>query len=518
VVLAAIVVGLISWQRLSTIGDSWSTFSSTTLKQNAALMDAQVAMRDGIHHFKNYVLRGGDYDQKFLADMATLDKAIETYRAGGSLTADEERAIRNIQEGTRNYRLAVAEAARLRGAGQGIADIDHTVKGADKPITDAMAELTRIADKETADLSEEIRQTVASAAVTIGLACLGVVLVAAALAFAVTRSITRPLQAAMQIASRVATGDLTQQHLAARESRDEIGRLLGALRQMRDGLADTIRLVTSEAKRVHDSAGELSTAAQQVASSSDSQSQSTASAAAAVEQLTVSIDHVGSNADDASQRAIDAGKTADSGGNEVAAATRHIGEVATSVDATAGDIQNLTRQVQQIGGIATVIREVADQTNLLALNAAIEAARAGEQGRGFAVVADEVRKLAERTSNSVKEISNVIDAIRVGADSAVASMQRSRDVVDTVVSAAETAAASITGICIATENVRASIGEISSALREQRSASAELSRSVESIAQMSEENAAAVTQVAKTAQDLAAVSGSLSASISRFRV
>jgi methyl-accepting chemotaxis protein len=518
VVLATMVLGVVSWHQLSKIGDSWSSFATTTLKQNDALMDAQVALRDGIHHFKNYVLRGGDYDQKFAADMAQLDKVIGVYRASGTLVADEDRALTTIADGARAYRENMAEAVKLRSAGQGTAEIDHAIKGADKPITEAMTQLQRLANEETVHESQEIKSIVESSALLIAVFCITIVVIAGGVAFVVTRSITTPLQTAVDVADRVAAGDLTRHGGAGNESDDEIGKLLTSLRKMRDELAQTIQSIVSDARRVTDSATQLSASAQQVAASTESQSQSTASAAAAVEQLTVSIDHVGTNADEASQRAIEAGKIAAAGGSEVNTATRHIGDVAVSVDNTAKDIQALSEQVQRIGSIATVIKEVADQTNLLALNAAIEAARAGEQGRGFAVVADEVRKLAERTTNSVQEITSMIGAIQVGADSAVTSMQKSRSVVTEVVSTAGTAAASMTGICSATDLVRESIGEISSALREQRSASTELSRSVETIAQMSEENSAAVGQVAQTASGLVSVSASLTSSVSRFRI
>ncbi len=518
VVLSAVFLGLIAWAEVKAIDSGWTSFESVTLKKREAVGDGLVGLSDGIHHFKNYVLRAGDYDQKFEGDMVAIGKSVSAYRQAGSLGADEEKLLADIERGAQAYRNAMAEAVKAHAAGQGPGDIDRSIKGADKPVNDALRQLLVINFESTRAASAEFKHIVASAAVWLAAVCAAIVVLAAVIAIKVTRDIVRPLQAAVAVADRVATGDLTGHGLPADESTDEIGRLLASLRRMREELAQTIQAVIAGARLVSDSADQLSASAHQVAASTESQSQSTASAAAAVEQLTVSIDHVGSNADDASRRAVEAGKIAASGGGEVNAATRHIGNVAVSVDNTAKDIQALSEQVQRIGSIATVIREVADQTNLLALNAAIEAARAGEQGRGFAVVADEVRKLAERTTNSVQEITSMIRAIQAGADSAMISMQTSRDVVAEVVSTAGTAAASMTGICSTTDSVRESIGEISAALREQRSASTELARSVESIAQMSEENAAAVNQVAQTAQNLVTVSANLTGSVSRFRV
>jgi len=195
-----------------------------------------------------------------------------------------------------------------------------------------------------------------------------------------------------------------------------------------------------------------------------------------------------------------------------------INKIADSVSRSSEVIHTLGEQSTRISSIVNVIKEIADQTNLLALNAAIEAARAGEQGRGFAVVADEVRKLAERTSLSTKEIATMIDAVQHGMQSAVVRMAEGREQVGAGVQMAAKTGESMSRVQVATHQVINVVEDISTALREQSSASSQIAQNVEKIAQMTEENSAAISEVSRSANHLEQLAVALKSSVGHFRV
>ncbi len=329
-------------------------------------------------------------------------------------------------------------------------------------------------------------------------------------------AIGRPLVVATQAAQRIAGGDLTQ--TVELHGDNEIGKLLVAIGEMQAQLVQMIRHIHHGVAQVSSAAVQLAAASQQVSASSEQQSEATASVAAAVEELTVSIDHVADGAENAERMAALSGKISGAGGQQVHEATEEMARIAESVNETAQQIGELGAQAQQIDSIVGVIKDVAEQTNLLALNAAIEAARAGEQGRGFAVVADEVRKLAERTTNSAQEITSMVGSIQAHTGLAVSSMEKGSKRVAEGVVLTERAGQSMQEISSSSSAVVGAVTDIANALQEQKAASSEIARNVEHIAQMTEENSAAVSEVASAANQMEKLSFELQQAVAGFRI
>jgi len=329
---------------------------------------------------------------------------------------------------------------------------------------------------------------------------------------AITGGVARLESASRQMAG----GDLAVRLEST--SRDEIRLVEDSFNVMAESFSQLIAQVKEGAGQVLDASAQLNTATRQVQTASENQAAAASSMAASVEQMTVAIDHVAHSAESARDMTTAAGETSRQGARTVESVVAEMERIAETVNESARMIDSLGSQSEQISGIVGVIREIADQTNLLALNAAIEAARAGEQGRGFAVVADEVRKLAERTASSTREIAGKVQAIQQGTSAAVLSMRSGVDRVAEGVEQARKAGASMAQVESGALRVVESVGDISLSLREQSSASTELAKNVEQIAQMSEENSATVAENAATADELERLAGALRDAVNRFRV
>ena len=342
-------------------------------------------------------------------------------------------------------------------------------------------------------------------------------LILAIVVYVLVNSRLRGLGLLVQEVTRISSGDL---RAVARDadpsSRNEVHAIASAFNQMAESMRNLVRGVASTSTQVGVAANELQDAASLAMQSAEQASQSASGIAASVEELSVSITHVAENANQAARISEDAKSVTTSGRDVVHRAMGELERVAVDINESAGLIQSLGERSKQISSVVGVIREIAEQTNLLALNAAIEAARAGEQGRGFAVVADEVRKLAERTALSTREISTTVDAILQETGSAVQRMQAvSSNMSDSVELAREAGDSLMTIDERALQTVQVVHG-IADSTREQSAASQDIARLVENIAQMAEGSNSRAVQNADRAQNLQQLASELKSQLSRF--
>jgi methyl-accepting chemotaxis protein len=330
-------------------------------------------------------------------------------------------------------------------------------------------------------------------------------------------SITRPLNEMQTAMLRAANEDDFTGEVVVK-STDEIGATATAFNGLMGTLRKTLGEIRGNTIQIDDATGSLENAAKQAAIASNDSSESASSMAASIEQMSVSISSVSESTREALEVAKTAGKHSETGGVVISNAIQDMENIAQQVRNVGATISILGEQSDKISAIVQVIKDVADQTNLLALNAAIEAARAGEAGRGFAVVADEVRKLAERTTKATGEIGQMISAIQDTSSQAVNSMDTTIDSLQRGSGQAATAGQAILAIQESNQRVVEVMNDINNAMGEQGAASLSIAQRVEKVAQAAEENSTTVGVTADTAQDIHRFSRAMRSNVERFRI
>jgi methyl-accepting chemotaxis protein len=448
-----------------------------------------------------------------------LRDALDEYE---SLVSDEEdgRLLKVVEARINAYQEASEEILVLSRSGQ---DVEAKSRNGSElmPLADAAFAALQDHVRYNVEAAEASHQSVSATANTLYLQLAGAFVCATvlmgALGFGLYKRVVSPLEEARNLISDISRKlDFTVR--AEVKTQDELGQLLTAFNSLLNRLQESLSEIKAGAHELGASATQLSAAANQVSNQSVGQSESASSMASTIEEMTVSISHVAERAADATDQAGEAARLAREGYTLMSQSAGDMREMVAAVEGVAGHIRELESLGRQIAGVVSVIKAVAEQTNLLALNAAIEAARAGEQGRGFAVVADEVRSLAWRTAGSTQEITDMVAAIQAGADKAVARMDETMARVQRSVEDALKTHSAMDSIRLASEVGGNAIDEIAVAIRQQSTASNEMAAAVDSIAQMSQVNSKEAQRAAQLAFGLDELAKRMSAVVQNYHL
>ena len=445
------------------------------------------------------------------------DAHLSALTATQALPRETRKVVIGLQKDLAEYRKQVMQAIDY-------AQIDSNMgmtgmQTADQGFTALENKAEKLVEEQDAKARESYLSSISAYKYSLGLfvaILLLAVVVGVTVSLLIARKITQPLQLAIASAQSIAAGDLTCR-IEVTQS-DETGELLRALASMQESLRQMIGDIRGEAGELTQMAGNVSHASTLIAEGTVEQNDAASSMASAMEEMVVSIGVVSESARETDRSMRESAILSNAGRDALARVGGTMQEISTSVNASAKVIAELEKDSEQISTIVMVIKDIADQTNLLALNAAIEAARAGEQGRGFAVVADEVRKLAERTTKSTEEISGMIQSVLSSTGSAVSSMHAGIVIVDQGRQLATDTGSAMVRVAERAGQVSTMVTEMSAALGEQSSASHQVATQVERIAQMAEKNSGASREAAQSAHRMKELAAAMQTMVNRFKI
>ncbi len=527
-----LLLGSVALYQMSQFNDGMAQiFERSEVGQHAviAVDRAENAFKTQVQEWKNILLRGNDpglfkqHMEGFRKEEAHVEQELRkltSYLAGetnidvdlGALLSEHRKLGERYREALKNFDPDDPSAGKA---------VDQAVRGMDRAFSEGLVDIAHkiLAEEDRLHESAKVRMVTSYQTVRVVLlvAMVGLIAGIAVLAALMIRRISSALSA-LESTMTQASSQHDLRLRAAATGGDEIAAAGGSFNTMLESFQRLVGDISQQASGVASNAVAVSGAVSEISGGVSTLNDSTVTVAASIEELTVSINHVRDNAEQTLEISRESASLASTGGEVVGRTVSRMLSTVDHVQASAERIEALGQQTADISGIVATIREVADQTNLLALNAAIEAARAGEQGRGFAVVADEVRKLAERTAHATHDIAEKIAAIQGQAQQAVSGMH---DMVEQVRENAEQAREAGEVIVRIEEGAHKVVdvaGEITSALREQSVASDTIARQLETIARSSDESTAALAQASDSVRALEGMAARMREAAARFKV
>ena len=480
-------------------------FQAGDISQYQSAVEVSALLQQARFQVRGYTYSGkADFQQSALG---AIDQALSVLKAlPARLPAEYAASLDDAASALAAYRDAVNQFGTAQAANDQA--LQH-MAAQGQVLLDTSQQLT-VSQTAIRDQGTQHAKTLLTGATTLAL-LLGLIA-----AWVITRQIVIPLRYTLTAAERVASGDLSQNLQVDR--RDELGQLQVSMQRMTQGLRELIGGIGDGVTQIASAAEELSAVTEQTSAGVNNQKVETDQVATAMNEMAATVHEVARNAEQASEAALMADQQAREG-------DRVVGEAITQIERLAGEVVNsseamnqLKAESEKIGSVLDVIKSVAQQTNLLALNAAIEAARAGEAGRGFAVVADEVRSLAQRTQQSTEEIEALIAGLQSGTQRVATVMDASRGLTDSSVELTRRAGSSLETITRTVSSIQAMNQQIATAAEQQSAVAEEINRSVMNVRDISDQTSAASEETASSSVELARLGTHLQGLVGRFRL
>ncbi|MBX8560737.1 methyl-accepting chemotaxis protein [Pseudomonas cichorii] len=516
-----LILGFFALSQMSKIRVATETLAENSVPSIKSLdRFAEVSIRLRVLSYRLLVNREPDIQQKTIDLLAMRNKQIGDAQAiYEKLIADpKEQALYNQYVQLLGQYRQLEDRMKVLTRANKVDELQDLLNNEMLSNSDQMnVVLSKLVDINTEQLNDTKKQAAQEYASAFNLV-IGLLITATLLtilfAWLLTKSITRPISAALHAAETIAEGNLTRPIEV--DGTDEAGRLLLAMQTMQGKLRDTLQRISGSATQLASAAEELNAVTDESARGLSQQNNEIEQAATAVNEMTSAVEEVARNATSTSEASKSATTSAGDGRDLVVETVNAIERMSGDVQSTAELISNLAEESRDIGKVLDVIRGLADQTNLLALNAAIEAARAGEAGRGFAVVADEVRALAHRTQQSTSEIERMIGSIQGGTEQAVSSMRNSTERAESTLSIAKGAGLALETIHAAVEEINERNLVIASAAEEQAQVAREVDRNLVNIRDLSAQSTTGANQTTAASNELSRLAVDLNSMVSRF--